>query len=161
MNLSVLLAVAFVTDCYRCSRTVLAGGTFPGPLIQAQRVRKPFEFIHFTPGLPTLHFQNGRFQINVRDELTDSRMIRSTSIVRYYPSQMSVQSASLIFSSTGMGYYKRLPIGLMGRLLSPSALLRPIILSCMTSELQTRRGPSGITHIYVRDFLSYLWLSSD
>lgn len=39
---------------------VLAGGTFPGSLIQGQK--------------------NGRFQINVRDELTDNSMVRSTSI---------------------------------------------------------------------------------
>ena len=44
----------------------------------------------------------------------------------------------------------------MGRLLSLSALLRPTILFYMTSELKTRRGPSGITRIYVRDFLPYI-----
>ena len=69
---------------------------------------------------------------------------------------MSVQSASLIFTSTGMGYSKKQPIGLMGRLLSLSVLLRPTILFYMTSELKTRRGPSGITRIYVRDFLPYI-----
>lgn len=60
-----------------------------------------------------------------------------------------------------MEYSNREPVGLMGRLLSPNALLRPAILFYMTSELKTRQGPSGITPIYVRDFLPYLWLSSD
>ena len=62
-------------DC----RTVVAGGTFPGPLIAGFKVsviRQP-EANNFL----TLAIQGNRFLIDVKDNLKDNTMLRSTSIV--------------------------------------------------------------------------------
>jgi hypothetical protein len=63
-----------------CFSTVLAGGTFPGPLIRGFKVFLIvllYKSIIIPPQL-----EGDRFQINVKDELVDDSMERSTTIVR-------------------------------------------------------------------------------
>ena len=58
--------------------TVLAGGTFPGPLIVGQKVGA---FVCHCRHITDSILQGDNFQINVIDELTDPNQLLTTTIV--------------------------------------------------------------------------------
>lgn len=60
--------------------TVLAGGTFPGPLIKGNKVLVS-EDNSITQSEWRSSYQGDNFKLNVIDDLTDARMLKSTSIV--------------------------------------------------------------------------------
>ena len=64
---------------------VLAGGTFPGPLIQANKAW-PLFIVH-QPGKASSPFQGDELRINVVNQLYDTWMNTTTSIVSLAPSR--------------------------------------------------------------------------
>ena len=63
--------------------TVLAGGTFPGPLIQGHKVCIRFSMLltETTETIELTAMQGDRFRINVIDQLQNETMLTATSIV--------------------------------------------------------------------------------
>lgn len=77
MSLPLLL---FITVSDLRSSTVLASGTFPGPIIRANKVRSVggCSFFSFDFEVP----QGDELQVNVVDQLKNSSLDLATSIVR-------------------------------------------------------------------------------
>lgn len=104
--------------------TVLAGGTFPGPVIQGTKVEKS----QSTAAAQSNHlvFQDAEFSINVIDSLTDTSMNVATSIVilSFFSFFYARGAANaFIFYSTGTAFSNRTQTTLMVLHLLPSALL--------------------------------------
>jgi len=106
--------------------TVLAGGTFPGPVITG--------------------FKGDRFLLNVVNALTDDTMTRTTSVVRpphshFMRVNLTKRKNSI---STGTGYFRGSQIGPMVLPSSRNAPSPRIIHFCTNFVWKTKREPFGI-----------------
>ena len=117
--------------------TVLANGTFPGPVISGHKV-SIYDNIHQHTCLQYCKCQGDNFKINVIDKLTDHSMLKSTSIVSELVFMRENLSVAESFFSIGTVSSREERIGLMVRLLLPNVLLRLEIRSCMISMSPTR-----------------------
>lgn len=138
---------------YRNRSAVLAGGTFPGPLIRGRKVSHDMR-----PAACDEHTYHGtqgdRFKLNVINSLTDNTMLRSTTIVRVDSRRtrpMFIHYPPLITPphSTGTGSTRRGRTPQTGRLSSPNAPLLPTTLSSTNSPSQSRREHIGTIHTCV------------
>lgn len=108
-----LLSVQFSLnfDEVHCCSTTLAGGTFPGPIIAAQKVCSPLS----PQGLTNSQYCKGdKFALNVVNSLTDNSMLLSTSVVSTSNVPAFLYQAYSVPLSTGMVYFRMAPTMSMG-----------------------------------------------
>lgn len=132
---------------------VLAGTSqsdvsFPGPIIRGFKV--PLNHCNISCRFLTSVVQGDQFALNVIDRLTDTSMLRSTSIVSApssYPGLIHLQFYNKC--STGTACSKKEALMLMALSVSLSAPSYLAILSITISEFLTKRGRSGTILITV------------
>lgn len=112
---------------------VLAGGTFPGPLIKGKKVR----LLTSQSLLIFKSFQGDNFQLSVFNELTNVEMLTDTSIVRQLLLNMISGSQRATYS-TGMECFKRAQTGRMDLRSSRNVLSRAEIRLTMTLVCLTK-----------------------
>lgn len=130
-------------------RAVLAGDSpyslsFPGPLIYALKSRVCCS-VGNEQICPLTHLskQGDSFSLNVVNELTDSTMLKSTSIVSFFPFHF-VFTIEFRCPSTGTDFIRKEAVGQMALSVLPSALLPLATPSCINSPQPTKRDPFGI-----------------
>ena len=126
--------------------SVLAGGTFPGPLITARKVRS---VILLSRHLNSSHNRQGDpFSVNVINNLKNGTMDLVTAIVSvlcYSRRRLNKLWVSYRYS-IGTVSPNTLPHGLMALHLSRNAQSFPANLSVTSSILENRSGLTGTIH---------------
>jgi hypothetical protein len=128
------------------ARTTLAGGTFPGPLIQANKVPVSTCILHM---FLKVRVQGDHFAINVVNKLDDSSMYKSTSVVSG-TTQLDFSVVQYHYS-IGMGSSRTEPTMQMAFHSSHSAPLHRMAPSFIPSTYRIRLALTGTIAIIPRN----------